>query len=311
MVSVLMAVYKESIQYIKESVMSIINQTYRNLEIIIVIDDPCNHQAKDFLKAVAMSDTRVKLIFNDENLGLIKSLNKGIKAVSGDYIARMDADDVCDLDRIRKELGYLLQNRCDLVGCAVDRINEDGDLVGKGHIYSGEDSMISQILKIDNFIPHPTWLVKTCVYSRLNGYREIFACEDYDFLLRASDYGYKIGLCREILLQYRINMSGISRKNSFKQLITSCYLHKHIHEIHSIDLHKLQSFVNRVYTETKAEKYESALLMYDHSLIQIKEGDIVSGIQTLLKAIMKSRFVLIKGVHLIRMRLLALAKKKA
>ncbi len=55
------------------------------------------------------------------------------------------------------------------------------------------------------------------MYIKLNGYRDMPACEDYDFLLRALNYGYQIGICDDILLNYRINTNGISRKNILKQ----------------------------------------------------------------------------------------------
>ena len=114
-ISVIMTVYKESKEELKESFESIINQTYKNIEFIIVIDNPKEQWRIDFIKSY--NDSRVKLVVNKENLGLPLSLNKALKLVTGNYIARMDADDISILDRLEKQLTYLKNSDCDLVGC--------------------------------------------------------------------------------------------------------------------------------------------------------------------------------------------------
>ena len=114
-ISVIMTVYKESKEELKESFESIINQTYKNIEFIIVIDNPKEQWRIDFIKSY--NDSRVKLVVNKENLGLPLSLNKALKLVTGNYIARMDADDISMPERIEKQLDFLKKNNYDLVGC--------------------------------------------------------------------------------------------------------------------------------------------------------------------------------------------------
>ena len=101
-ISVLMTVYKEKENELKESFESIINQTYKNLEIIVVFDYPDEPWRIDFIKKY--NDSRVKIIVNKKNIGLPLSLNKALKYVTGDYIARMDSDDVSTLDRFEKQI---------------------------------------------------------------------------------------------------------------------------------------------------------------------------------------------------------------
>ena len=104
-ISVLMTVYKENEEELKESFESIINQTYKNLEIIVVIDFPDEIWRKEFIEQY--NDKRVKVILNEENIGLPLSLNKALEVATGDYYARMDSDDISTLDRFEKQLKYI------------------------------------------------------------------------------------------------------------------------------------------------------------------------------------------------------------
>ena len=79
-------------------------------------------------------------------------------------------------------------------------------------------------LRVAPCVPHPTWLVRRDVYVTLHGYRDIPRCEDYDLLLRALRHGYRIGVCPETLLRYRLVQSSISRSALLAQHLTSRYL---------------------------------------------------------------------------------------
>lgn len=93
--------YNEKQDWLTESINSILNQTYLNLEFIIVLDNPENIELKNILNEYKLKDSRVKLLINEVNKGLVFSLNRALKECSGDYIARMDADDISHLDRIK------------------------------------------------------------------------------------------------------------------------------------------------------------------------------------------------------------------
>ena len=101
LISVVMSVYNEKIEWIKDSVKSILGQSYTNIEFIIVIDNPgLDREVKEYLENTAKTDGRVVLLQNKENVGLAKSLNRGIAAANGAYIARMDADDISEKNRL-------------------------------------------------------------------------------------------------------------------------------------------------------------------------------------------------------------------
>ena len=128
-VSVLMSVYNGS-QYLRESVESILNQTFTNFEFII-INDCSTDKTGEILTVSANQDNRITLINNEENIGLTRSLNKGLKIAKGEYIARQDADDISLPERLERQVESLDKNpEAVLISCDLDLINAKGDRVG-------------------------------------------------------------------------------------------------------------------------------------------------------------------------------------
>ena len=111
-----MGVYNEKISWLNESVESILNQTYRNFEFIIIDDNPDNKEIKNYLLNLKQRDERIIIIFNDCNIGLTKSLNKGLEMATGEFVARMDADDISINTRFERQISYLNNHsKCDAV----------------------------------------------------------------------------------------------------------------------------------------------------------------------------------------------------
>lgn len=225
-ISVLMSTYKEPTTYVEQAVDSILNQTHKNLEFIILLDDPTNTELNAFLTNKAQSDPRIRLLPNEVNMGLVASLNKGLSFCSGDYIARMDADDFSHPERLEKQLSYLEDQGHDLVSCWYTPFQDDkGELDAKFQPVT--TAQCKKKLRWTNCLAHPTWLGKKEVFSKLDGYRDIKACEDYDFLLRAVLSGFKLGNYPGFLFKYRLNPNGISLSNSTKQRTAANYLARH------------------------------------------------------------------------------------
>lgn len=109
-----MSGYKEDIRYLKESINSILNQTYTDFELIFLLDNPSNKDITDLLNDYCKKDKRIRFFINEENLALAKTLNKALTFVKGEYIARMDADDVSMPNRLEAQLNYLLKNGYDM-----------------------------------------------------------------------------------------------------------------------------------------------------------------------------------------------------
>lgn len=252
-ISVLMTVYKENEEELKESFESIINQTYKNLEIIIVIDSPDESWRKEFIEKY--NDKRVKLIINEKNIGLPLSLNKAIKIATGDYYARMDADDISTLDRFEKQLKYIEEENCDLVGSYMQYFYEGKDQ--QLGIYPIKSENIYKLLKYKSCVLHPTWFAKPEVFKKLNGYRNIFSCEDYDFLLRASLSGFKLANYPEVLYKCRLSPNSISRSNTGRQELISELLRSGYRKGKIISEQEIENFIN-------SEKYEKRIKSYNN-----------------------------------------------
>lgn len=244
LVSVIMSVYNEKKEELRLAVESILEQTYKNLEFIIVLDNPNNYELKGYLKEVASNDERVVILENERNIGLTASLNKLLKHVNGEYIFRMDADDISKTDRVEKQLKYIKENNIDVLSALVEEINEQGDVVhkGKSYIKEGEIQKLRKILRYKNILIHPTWCVKKKVYDDLDGYKDIDTAEDYDFILRTMDKGYRIGILNDHVLHYRIRSTGISKSNPYKQVITAKILQDYYYNNLKMDIYDEKEF---------------------------------------------------------------------
>ena len=211
MISVIMSTYKEIINHLDKAIDSILSQTIQEIEFIIIVDDPTNNTLIDYIQKKAREDSRIHYFVNDKNLGLAKSLNKAIQLSSGEYIARMDADDISYLDRLESELKLLKENDLDLVGCNIVDIDEMGNILNsKGSNFPSSDKAIKLFLKTNSAIPHPTWLVKRELFFDLGMYKNFPAAQDYEFLTRVALSGKKFGNIISPKLNYRINTKGIS-----------------------------------------------------------------------------------------------------
>ena len=127
--SVIMATYKESIECLKQSIESIINQTYNDFEFIIILDNPDNKEHIAFINDYVCKDERIKFYINDKNMGLTNTLNRGLELAEGKYICRMDADDISELYRMEHQKKYLEENDFDLIGGISQMIDEDGNTI--------------------------------------------------------------------------------------------------------------------------------------------------------------------------------------
>lgn len=237
-----MSTYNESIPIIEKSIESILNQTYKNIQLVLINDNPIRSDLSEYLKSKAMNNDNIKYIVNDTNRGLVFSLNRGINISDGEFIARMDADDISHLDRIEKQMKFLLNNSLDLVGSSVLKIDEKDRIIGEIKVPSNHASII-KYHKYGSCLLHPTWLGKKFVFTNLKGYRNIYSCEDYDFITRAIKNGYIFGNVNEPLLDYRVRLDGISVSSEAKQKLLMYYISKHINSIDEITEENLSNYV--------------------------------------------------------------------
>lgn len=226
LVSVIMPVYNTE-KYLQDAVDSILSQSEADFELIL-IEDCSTDTTREIVKEYAIRDPRVCPIYNDTNLGLVDSLNKGIEVARGRYIARMDGDDISKPDRFKEQINYLEEERLDIVGCQCVLFTDDVNK-GKNLDYPTTDKVCKKFLRRSNALPHPAWLGRREVFEKLK-YRNIAATEDYDFIIRAVQSGYRIGNAPTRSFCYRINEKGISGSQSAVQNVTARYLAKNYRE---------------------------------------------------------------------------------
>lgn len=265
-ISVIMSTFDEPKRYIMESIESILNQTYKNIEFIVIIDNPLRNDIVKIAKEKMKNDKRIILIEHKKNIGLTASLNEGISTASGDYIARMDADDVSIADRLEVQLNYLKNNELDLVGSNIINIDKDGVRGRIASNYPTNDNVIKKFIKIDSPIPHPTWLAKAEII-RENMYINFPACEDYELLARLAIQGKKFGNIKKPKLYYRNNLNGISSTKKVLQKTSKYYICKEYKNNKTSSLEEFDSFVK---SSAGVDKIKS-LECYYNRLIRIRK----------------------------------------
>lgn len=278
LVSVILPVYNESIKWLAESLNSILSQTYRDLELIVILDNPHNNILKEYLQS--QSDNRIKLICNKKNLGLPETLNVALKFVKGKYILRMDADDISELDRVEKQLSYLLTNKLDLVGSKYDTIDSNGMSINPKVNLMIHHKDIKKMLKYDQPMAHSSWLGKASIFNILK-YRDIVGAEDYDFLCRAMLNGYKLGNHPDFLLHVRMRPSGITSKLRYVQLINKYVLVKTYRR--ALKYNRSYAFENRQVIDMS--KFMKTYETYENGKMLFKTNHI-KGVILLIKPLM-------------------------
>lgn len=212
-ISVIMSVYHEPMEWLNEAVESILKQSFTDFEFIIIVDDPNNQDAIHYLQQMALNDQRIVILKNEENLGLTKSLNRGLKVAKGKYIARMDADDVSHLDRFEKQYTFMEANpHVTLLGTGVRYIDEHGKPI-KVIIYQPDNDGAKSRMLFNSGFSHPSIMVRRSVLVE-NGvwYDENYRqTQDYRLYETLYDLGDFANL-PEVLVDYRISKTQISTK---------------------------------------------------------------------------------------------------
>jgi len=223
MISVLMSVYNETVEEISQSIDSILTQSYRHFELIVVVDNPTYTIAIDLLSEYAKLDSRVKIIVNKENIGLAMSMNVAAEVASGEYMLRMDADDICMPDRFQMQYDIINGSKYDLVCGNYDFIDENGEaLQQKASVYT--DKQISVLLPYRNIIHHPTVIMRAETFRRMGGYRNYKCAQDYDLWLRMKKAGCNFHMMPEKLIKYRVRQASTTLQNRYKQSCTGDYI---------------------------------------------------------------------------------------
>lgn len=210
-ISVVLPVFNAE-RWLKEAIDSVLNQTFREFELLIY-DDGSTDTSPQILKEY--KDSRIKIHTLNQNKGLIYCLNQGLKDAEGEYIARMDADDVCHPMRFEKQLEYLEQNKeVGICGTQISILNSDF----KHRRPCSDDELRWRIFKGSPFA-HPTVLIRTEVLrsNNLNYNRDAYVAEDFDLWWKLA-FHCKLANLNEELLNYRIHEAQESSAKSQVQI---------------------------------------------------------------------------------------------
>jgi len=213
LVSVIMPVYNTE-RYLKESLDSLLRQTYTNFELIIVNDGSTDNSA-DILDEYAKRDHRIKL-FHRKNSGVVAAANFAAQNASGMYIMRTDSDDVS----FDTKLGDLMKTAFEhpdavLISGDIEVINEDGEYIYR-HIVPPLNDEIKRAMYMYNPIANGATLIKKSAFDSVGGYSDVFA-EDFHLWIKLFDKGDFVATGTTIY-KWRINPNGLTMSNAKKTI---------------------------------------------------------------------------------------------
>lgn len=204
LITVLMPVYNSE-SFLNEAIESILTQTFKDFEFLI-INDGSTDNSKNII--FSYNDIRIKYVENHSNIGLIKTLNKGFDLAKGIYIARMDADDICMPERLKKQFEFMEKNiNICLCGSWYQTFGE----INKYVKYATDNDEIRVRLLHQTQFCHPSVILRKFL---LEEYNYIFDsnylhAEDYEFFVRIAEK-YKVANLPEVLLKYRTHKNSVT-----------------------------------------------------------------------------------------------------
>lgn len=213
-VSVLLPVYNAE-KTIRRAIQSIRNQTLTDLE-LIVVDDGSTDQSAQLIAAI--DDRRLKLI-RENHQGVSRTANTALQHAQSPVVARMDADDIAEPDRLEQQLRYLEQHSLDVVGCQVRMTTLSGQSVPSMSRYEqwiNQETMTHDEIMALRFVEFP--LVNPTILAKRTYFELQFADndfpEDYDLMLKAASLGMRFGKVASELLQWSDSESRLTRNDA-------------------------------------------------------------------------------------------------
>lgn len=215
-VTVLMPVYNGA-PYLAEAIQSVLQQTFTDFEFLIIDDGSTDNSAAVIQK---FHDTRIRLFQNSTNLGLVASLNMGIKLAHGEFIARMDADDVCLPERLALQVAFMKAHReIGICGTWVEVIGEQSGQILR---YPTDPDAIKCAHLFGPALAHPTVMLRSKLLNETKllydpSYKH---AEDFELWVRAAECT-SLANIGKVLLYYRLNPQQVSKRHSEEQNFTA------------------------------------------------------------------------------------------
>lgn len=241
-ISVIMPAYNAK-RYIAEAIESILNQTFKDFEFII-IDDCSIDNTWEIIQEYAKKDKRIIPLINKDNLKLSKTLNEGIAIARGKYIARMDADDISVEDRLQRQFDYMEKNSdVGIVGGSMEIRDLNNKIIGKRRYNLADDQIRKKIYRYSPFC-HPLIMIRKSVLSQIGDYDEKWnPAEDYELYFRIGKCS-KFANLDDVLLKYRIVPKSMTTASKNKMGLKTIEIRKK----YSNEAPYKMSLFDRVYT---------------------------------------------------------------
>jgi glycosyltransferase involved in cell wall biosynthesis len=227
-VSVAMPVYDGvSVPFFDEAAQSVLGQTFRDFEFLILLDGVKREDLKSAIEAVAAKDSRVRLLHHHENSGISRSLNTLLAAAKGELIARMDADDVSLPERFAKQVEYLdAHPEVQILGTWAHEIDPSGQRIFFKQLPVEHDAIVRFMVKRDPFI-HPTVMIRKRLFDELGDYSlnpDDDYIEDTELWARALGRGYRGHNLEEPLYLFRVSPETYGHRRGFRRALQEARL---------------------------------------------------------------------------------------
>ena len=210
LVSVIMAAYNEQ-ERLKDTIESILNQTFTDFEFIIV-NDGSTDKTQEILDYYAKKDERVRIIVNEKNMGLTKSLNRGLENAIGKCIARIDAGDIAHPNRLERQIKFLEENKeVYILGTYGYWINKNKEIIGSCKFPTHPSDIKKNLFGFVSVAVHPSLLIRGELFEKVGLYNT--ACStsmEYDLYMRTIKNGFAIANIPEFLIYILRDDKGIS-----------------------------------------------------------------------------------------------------
>jgi glycosyltransferase involved in cell wall biosynthesis len=236
--SVLMSVYfKENKFFFISSLESLINQTLRPDEIILVKDGPLTNELDEMMNNYCFKYDFIKIVSLPKNSGLAHALNEGLKHCSFDIVARMDSDDISPTNRFEKQIAYLSENpEIDVLGSNICEFEGDVNNIKTIRRVPQFDKEIKRKGRLKSPVNHATIIFKKNKMLEIGGYNENISPEDYYLWLKMFKNGFIFHNIQEPLLLVRIDNGMIERRRGLSYLRKELFFFKTAYDENLIPL---------------------------------------------------------------------------
>jgi len=217
-------------QWLGDALQSIASQTFTEFEAIL-INDGSTDNSREMLEAWAKHDSRCR-VFSKERSGLPDSLNFGLSNCSGLWVARLDADDICEIDRIEQQVDAVFENdQLVLVGSSFYTFEQTNGHKHLVRVQKSHRHLVGRLETMRSFFPHSSAFIDRKMALNIGGYRPAYeGADDWDLWLRLSEVG-KITAVQDPLVTIRIHGQQMTANNDGRPQVLDSYLGSATHFI--------------------------------------------------------------------------------